>query len=68
MSWLVACLSLLATVLNVRRIRACFFLWFVTNSFWAAHDFTHGLPSRGCLMTIYVALAVQGWLAWRPRP
>ena len=67
MTWLVASASLFATWLNIRRIRACFAIWFATNVTWAGYDFTHGLPAQGCLMLTYAGLAVWGWRAWRPR-
>ena len=64
MTWLVAIASLFATWLNVRRIRACFAIWFVTNVMWAVYDFRHGLPAQGGLMAIYAGLAVWGWREW----
>ena len=64
MTWLVAGASLLATWLNIRRIRACFAIWFLTNVAWAGYDFAHGLPAQGCLMCVYAALAVWGSFAW----
>jgi nicotinamide riboside transporter PnuC len=64
MTWLVASASLFATWLNVRRVRACFAIWFCTNVTWAFYDFTHGLPAQGALMCVYACLAVYGWRAW----
>jgi nicotinamide riboside transporter PnuC len=64
MTWLVAAASLTATWLNIRRVRACFGIWLVTNTAWAIYDFAHGLPAQGCLMCVYAALAVYGWVAW----
>ena len=66
-TWLVAGASLLATWLNIRKVRLCFAIWLVTNVTWAAYDFAHGLPAQGVLMTVYAALAVWGWFAWRKR-
>ena len=67
MTWLVACASLLATWLNIRRVRACFAIWLFTNVSWAGYDFTHGLPAQGALMTVYAGLAVWEWIAWDRR-
>ena len=64
MTWLVAGVSLLATVLNIRRVRACFALWFFTNAAWVFFDMTHRLYARAPLDAIYAALAVWGWSAW----
>jgi hypothetical protein len=67
-TWLVACASLLATWLNIRRVRACFAIWFFTNVAWSAYDFAHGLPAQGCLMAAYALLAAWGFVAWGRRP
>ncbi len=67
MTWLVACASLAATWLNIRRVRACFAIWFGTNVTWAAYDFAHGLPAQGALMCVYAMLAVYGFAAWGKR-
>ena len=67
MTWLVASASLLATWLNIRRVRACFAIWFVTYVVWAAYDFAHRLPAQGVLVLIYSGLAVWGWFSWGAR-
>ena len=67
MTWLVAGVSLFATWLNIRRVRACFAIWACTNVTWAVYDFAHGLPAQGVLMLVYAALAVWGWFAWGKR-
>ena len=67
MTWLVAAASLLGTVLNIRRLRASFAIWFCTNVAWSAYDFAHGLPAQGCLMAVYAGLAVWGYVAWGRR-
>lgn len=66
MTWLLAVVSLVGVILNVRKDRRCFVLWTFSNATWAAVDFAHGLPAQGCLMTVYAGLAVWGWCAWRP--
>jgi len=67
MTWLLALLSLAATVLNIRRVRSCFAIWAATNSAWAVFDFAHGLPAQASLMAVYAVLALWGWSSWRPR-
>ena len=64
MTWIVAGASLLATWLNIRRVRACFAIWFVTNCAWCAVDVAHGVWSRAPLDAIYAVLAAWGWRAW----
>ncbi len=64
MTWLVACASLFATWLNIRRVRACFAIWFVTNAAWCVVDVAYGVWARAPLDAIYTGLAVWGWIAW----
>ena len=67
MTWLVAGAALFATWLNIRKVRICFLIWFVTNVAWAAYDFAHGLPAQGVLMAVYSGLALYGFHHWRPQ-
>ena len=41
MTWLVAAASLTATWLNIRRVRACFAIWLLTNVTWAGGAFAN---------------------------
>ncbi|MHC4732186.1 MAG: hypothetical protein ACYS6Z_16580 [Planctomycetota bacterium] len=67
MTWLVAAASLFATWLNIRRVRVCFAIWFVTNVSWCVVDCVYGVWARAPLDAIYAALAVWGWIAWGRR-
>ena len=64
MTWILATASLTATWLNVRKVRACFAIWFITNICWAAVDIRHGLPAQAALMAVYAALAAYGYFHW----
>lgn len=66
--WVVTALSLLATVLNIRRRRACFGIWLATNIAWGARCAVLGLPEQAALHVVYAALAVHGWGAWADAP
>ena len=63
--WLLAAASLTGVVLNIRRRRACFAIWTVTNATWSVVDARAGLPAQAALMAVYAALAVWGFAAWR---
>jgi nicotinamide riboside transporter PnuC len=58
-------LALVGVVLNIKRKRACFYIWLFTNASWAVVDFYKGIPAQGLLFTIYTALAVWGILEWK---
>ena len=64
-SWLTALLSMAGVVLNIRRHRACFAIWTVTNAAWAVIDAHAGIYSQSCLHATYVVLAVYGWFSWK---
>ncbi len=65
--WILTGLSLYGVVLNIRRNRACFFVWAVTNSSWAAVDFQAGLYAQAALFTVYFAMACWGIVAWKTK-
>ena len=58
-------LALVGVVLNIKRKRACFYIWLFTNASWAVVDFYKGIPAQGLLFTIYTVLAVWGILKWK---
>ena len=66
--WLVAAASLAGVVLNILKDRRCYGIWIVTNTTWAAVDWGQGLHAQATLMSVYAALAVWGWISWRPAP
>ena len=67
LTWCLAAASLLGVCLNIRRLRASFAIWIVTNAAWAVIDWRAGLPAQAALMTAYCGLAVVGFLHWRER-
>jgi nicotinamide riboside transporter PnuC len=62
--WLTAAASLTGVWLNIRHHRACFAIWFCTNTVWATADATHDLLPQAFVQTIYVGLSIHGWRAW----
>jgi nicotinamide riboside transporter PnuC len=64
-TWLLTGLSLIGVILNIRKLRACFYIWLFTNAAWMIVDFHKGLPAQGCLFAIYVILAIWGIVAWK---
>ena len=58
-------IALIGTILNCKQIRACFYLWTVTNAMWLACDFYCGLWSRCVLDAVQFALALWGIYEWK---
>jgi len=64
-TWLLAALSLLGVILNIRKDRRCFAIWTASNATWAGVDLAAGLHAQAALMAVYAGLAVYGWCAWK---
>jgi nicotinamide riboside transporter PnuC len=54
-------------LLNNRRSRTCFLLWFVSNLLSAGIHYFTGPWMLVVRDLIFFILAVEGWLLWRPR-
>lgn len=67
-TWATTICCLVGTVLNVKKIRSCFYLWTVGNIAWLAWDVSQGLYSRAALDVVQLALAVWGIFEWRRNP
>ena len=57
--------ALIGVVLNIKKKKACFYVWLVTNTAWAIVDFYKGIPAQGILFSIYAGLAVWGIFEWK---
>lgn len=64
-AWTATAVALIGTILNVRKLRACFFLWLITNAMWFVWDILNGLPSRAILDLVQFGLAAWGIYEWR---
>lgn len=66
-AWVATVVALTGTVLNCKKMRACFVLWLATNAMWFAWDIAHGLPSRAILDAVQFVLAAYGLWEWSPK-
>lgn len=64
-TWALAVISLIGTVLNVKKIKYCFYIWTVSNILWLTYDLYIGLYSRALLDVVHLGLALWGIYAWR---
>jgi nicotinamide riboside transporter PnuC len=62
--WGVTGLSVIGTILNIKKKKICFIIWFVTNSLWAGYDFYIKDYPQSLLFLIYVGLSVYGIISW----
>jgi nicotinamide riboside transporter PnuC len=63
--WIVTGLSILGTVLNIKKKPVCFAIWLVTNSLWCVYDFSIKNYAQAGLFLVYVGLAIWGIISWR---
>ncbi len=63
--WLIAAMSLVGVVLNIKHDQRCFVIWFFTNASWAVIDLFHGVYAQAFLQSVYCCLSVWGWWSWR---
>ena len=66
--WIVTAASLVGVVMNIKKLRVCFFIWLFTNSLWCAYDFYIQAYAQSALFFVYVLLAIWGIIAWKDNP
>jgi len=63
-TWMLMIAALVGVILNIKKIRACFFIWAVTNFLWMMVDFYKQIYAQSALFFIYFLLAIWGIRAW----
>ena len=66
-SWIITAICLLGTILNVKKLNTCFYLWLIGNILWLCIDIYNGLWSRAILDIVQGVLAVWGIIEWRKK-
>lgn len=64
-SWITTAICLFGTILNVKKLNTCFYLWLIGNVMWLCIDIYNGLWSRAILDIVQGVLAVWGIIEWR---
>ena len=64
-SWITTAICLLGTILNVKKLNTCFYLWLIGNILWLCIDIYNGLWSRAIPDIVQGVLAVWGIIEWR---
>lgn len=62
--WIITSVSLLGTVLNVKKNILCFYVWALANLAWIWYDAYLHLHSRMVLDAIQLGMAFWGIAAW----
>jgi nicotinamide riboside transporter PnuC len=65
--WIVTLISIVGTILNIKRKQVSFVIWLITNSLWFVYDLSIQAYAQSALFAVYVGLAIWGIIAWRKR-
>ena len=63
--WIITLVSIIGVVLNIKMNRWGFACWIVSNIFWIYHNYKKKEYAQSCLFTIYLGLAIYGFLTWK---
>ena len=66
-TWILTILSLTGVILNIYKMKVCFYIWLITNAVWAVVDFWQGIPSQGTIFVFQFFLAAWGIWQWRTK-
>lgn len=62
--WAVTVISLIGTILNIKKNNLCFYIWLITDIVWLLFDFHTGVYSRALLDLVQVCFAAWGAYEW----
>ena len=62
-TWILALISLLGTVFNIRKRVSCFYIWLIGDVCWFILDYTNGVHGRALLDFVQIILAFCGILS-----
>lgn len=64
LTWIITAISLIGTILNIKKNIACFYLWTIGNIAWLIFDLYSGLYSRTVLDMVQLVFSIWGIIAW----
>ena len=65
--WVVSFMSIVGVILNIKKMRVCFWIWLFTNAAWMVVDFIIGMYAQAFLFFVYTILAIYGLYEWRKK-
>ncbi len=63
-TWVMALLSLVGVVLNIRKDKRCFYFFGIANVGWIVIDFSAGLYAQVLLFVVLTGLSIYGYVVW----
>jgi nicotinamide riboside transporter PnuC len=65
--WAITGLSIIGTVLNIKKKNICFVIWLFTNLAWCIYNLVKNDYPQAFLFAVYTGLAIWGIIAWRSK-
>ena len=62
--WGVSLLTICGSILNIKKINLCFWIWSVCNVFWLVFDIINGTYARAVLDVINLSTSIWGIIEW----
>ena len=66
--WLIVVIAIAGAVLNIRKHRAGFALWCISNSYWFFHNIRAGEYEQATVFSVFFVLSIIGLWRWSRRP
>jgi len=63
-AWVMTVISIIGTILNIKKKKVCFILWTITNIFWIVYDIHKGAYPQALVFVVYTILAIYGLIEW----
>lgn len=61
---LFSALSILGSILNIKKMNISFFIWTICNIFWIVWDVINGFTSRIIMDSFYLLTSIWGLISW----
>lgn len=62
--WFISLLTLLGSILNVKKMPSSFVLWTISNIFWLVFDLVNKVYSRAALDVVNLTTSIWGLVSW----
>ena len=63
-AWILALLSIIGVVLNIRKKASGFVFYTIANIGWIIVNVKHEIYAQAFLFLVFTGLSIYGWWAW----
>ncbi len=62
--WVISIVNVAGSVLNVKKMPSCFFVWSCCNVFWLVYDISTKAYARSILDVVNLTTSLWGLVSW----